>query len=109
MSREIANVSKAVERDAVVVRLGDDRLRGGITFDFHQFGAEDPLFAYRLWMPQPIGPAYLVPTAGENLFVRFDPHGLEVRDEAPFTDDFDRHRGLTWGSAFLSVATKGWF
>lgn len=108
MTREIVNVGKAVERDALIVRLGDDA-GGRVTFDIHQSGNPKMMLAYRLWMPQPVGPAWLVPTAGEGAFVRFDPDGLDVGNEAPFADCFDRQRGLVWASEFLAVATKGWF
>lgn len=109
LTREIINVGKAVERDAIVVRLGDDRDGDHVTFDVHPYGSDERMLGYRLWMPQPVGPAWLIPTAGEATFVRFDPHGIDISDEQPFADCFDRQRGLVWASQFMSVATKGWF
>lgn len=108
LTREIVNVAKAVERDAIVVRLGDEH-GGRETFDIHQYGNPAMMMRYCLWMPQPTGAAWLIPTAGEDAFVRFDPHGFDVTDRPPFADCYDRHRGMVWASEFLSVANKGWF
>lgn len=109
MTREVINVSKAVARDAIIVRLGDDWRAADVTFDVYQFGCDEPLLAYRLWMPQPTGLPWLIPSAGEGTFVRFDPDGLDIGDEPPFGSEFDRHRGLVWASEFIGITTKGWF
>lgn len=109
MLPELVDISNVVKCDAIVVRLGDPTKTGDVTFDIHVFGAGQADVAYRLWMPQPTGTAWLVPTAGEERFIRLDPAGFDVGDDAPFSDACDRHRGLAWASEFLGVATKGWF
>lgn len=109
MLREVVDIANAVQRDAVVVRLGNPFKHGDVTFDVHMFGSECSNVAYRMWMPQPTGAAWLVPTAGEEIYIRLDPAGFDSGEHAPFADEFDRHRGLVWASEFLSVATKGWF
>lgn len=109
MLQALVDISNVAQHDAIVVRLGDPAKTGDVTFDIHVFGTGRADVAYRLWMPQPTGAAWLVPTAGENRFIRFDPAGFDVADDAPFSDAFDRRRGLVWASEFLSVATKGWF
>lgn len=108
MLPELVDIGNVVQRDAIVVRLGGDS-KNDVTFDVYVFGAERADVAYRLWMPQPTGAPWLVPTAGEGRYIRFDPAGFDASEDAPFTDEFDRRRGLVWASEFLSVATQGWF
>jgi hypothetical protein len=105
--REVRNIAGAVDRDAIIVRAALDPKHA--SFDILLRAAERPLLAYRLWVRQPMGAAWLVPTAGERAHVRLDPLGLELSLEPPYTDEVDRHRGLRAGSEFLSVAVTGWF
>lgn len=105
--REVGDIAKAVSRDAIIVRAARDPKHA--SFDIVLQAVERPLLAYQLWMRQPMGTAWLVPTAGERAHVRLDPFGLELSLEAPYTDEVDRHRGLKAGSEFLSVAVTGWF
>jgi hypothetical protein len=105
--REVRDIVKAVERDAIIVRATDRTAHA--TFDIVLNGVERPLCAYRLWMAQPNGCAWLVPGAGEATFVRLDPLGLELTSMPPFSTEVERYRGCKFGSDFLSVAVKGWF
>lgn len=105
--REVRNIAKAVDRDAIIVRAARDPKHA--SFDILLQAVERPLLAYQLWMRQPMGAAWLVPTAGERAHVRLDPLGLQLSLEVPYTDEVDRHRGLKAGSEFLSVAVNGWF
>jgi hypothetical protein len=70
---------------------------------------ERPFLGYRLWMRQPLGSAWLVPTGAERTFIRLDGLGLELSPEAPFVDEIDAYRGLKAGAEYLSIAVKGWF
>lgn len=105
--REAAAVSAAASLDVLVVRTGNDPDQ--VTFDLKVAGENGLLCAYRMWMPRPSETAWLIPTAGEERFVRLTPLGLEVRDQAPFADPDERRIGLVRGDEFLSVAVKGWF
>lgn len=105
--REVRNIAAAVDRDAIIVRAAIDPKHA--SFDIILRPTQHPLLAYRLWMRQPMGAAWLIPTAGERAHIRLDPLGLELSLEPPFTDEVDRHRGLKAGSEFLSVALMGWF
>lgn len=107
MIREVRNIGRAVSRDAIIVRVADSPAHA--SFDVLLNGAERPFCGYRLWMPQPTGCAWLIPTAGEATYIRLDPLGLEVTGLSPFCDEVERHRGLKFGSEFLSVAVQGWF
>lgn len=109
MTREFANVCEVGRHDGILVRLAGDPSSLVATFDVYQAGARTTHWAYRLWMCVPHGAAWLVPTAGEGVFVRLDPLGLEFCDAAPFVSDLDRARGLRHGSDYLAIATKGWF
>jgi len=107
LTREVRDIAKAVERNAIIVRAADTAAHA--TFDVVLHGVERPFCGYRLWMPQPVGCAWLIPTAGEKTYVRLDLLGLEVTSTAPFCDEVERYRGLRFGSEFLSVAVQGWF
>lgn len=109
MVREVATVGRQVGRDAIVVRTGREFEPARISFDIHLLHGGLPLMGYRLWMPQPAGNAWLVPSTSEEPFIRLDPNGLDVGDCWPFVDEFDLHRGMVWANQYLSVATKGWF
>lgn len=106
--REFANVCRAAGLDGIIVRLLDERV-SAVTFDVMQAGADRMLCVYRLWLPQPNGAAWLVPTAGEGSYVRVDPLGLEFVDEPPFSCEIDRYRGCRFGAEFMAIATQGWF
>ncbi len=105
--REAADMSAAAELDVLIVRTGDHPDQ--VSFDFQATRADRPLCAYRMWMPRPSEAAWLIPSAGEERFLRLTPLGLEIVEQAPFADADERHLGLTRGKEFLSVATKGWF
>jgi hypothetical protein len=107
--REFADVCRAADLDGIIVRLLDERVSVP-TFDVKQAGNDRMLCVYWLWIRQPGGVAWLVPTAGENgPYVRLDPLGLGFVDQPPFDDDVDRHRGCRFGTEFMAVATQGWF
>jgi len=105
--REAADVSTITNLDALVVRTADD---GGRTeFDVKKIGI-DPMFCgYRLWMQHPSDKPWLIPTAGEAVYIRMTPFGLELEERPPFRTDAERDVGFIYGSVYLSVATKGWF
>lgn len=105
--REVRNIARAVDRDAIIVRAAPDPTLA--TFDVMLSGVQRPFLGYRVWIRQPMGCAWFVPTAGEASFIRLDPEGLEVSQTAPYVDEVDRHRGLEAGREFLSVAVSGWF
>ena len=105
--REAAGISTAADLDVLLVRAGEDP--DEVTFDVQRNGERRADCAYRLWMPRPSEDAWLIPTAGEECFVRLTALGLEVTDAAPFEDADDRRIGLLRGDEFLSVAVKGWF
>lgn len=105
--REAADVSAAANLDVLIVRGQDNTAKA--TFDVKKAGMGDMFCAYRLWMPRPSEAGWLIPAAGEDLFVRITPLGLEIYDRAPFADSAERHVGLVRGAEFLSVAVKGWF
>jgi hypothetical protein len=105
--REAVDISAAAELDVLIIRTGGDPDQ--VSFDFQATGADHPLCAYRMWMPRPSEAACLIPSAGEERFLRLTPLGLEVVEQAPFADADARRLGLTRGKEFLSVATKGWF
>lgn len=105
--REVANIARAVDRDAIIVRAADEPKHA--TFDVLLRHVERPFFGYRLWMRQPMGSAWLVPTGGERTFIRLDGLGLELSHEVPFDDEVDAYRGLKAGAEYLSIAVKGWF
>jgi hypothetical protein len=105
--REVRNIAAAFERDAIIVRATEEPSHA--TFDVILRCVARPFLGYRLWIRQPAGAAWLVPSAGERAFVRLDPLGLEVACEAPYTDEVDRYRGISAGGEFLSVAVRGWF
>lgn len=106
--REFADVCRPSSLDGVLVRLHDEQA-SAITFDVKAAGDDRMLCAYLLWMPQPSGPAWLVPSAGSGPFVRFDPLGIEIAENAPFASKLDRHAGCNFGADFIAIATKGWF
>lgn len=109
MLKEFADVCRPSELDGILVRLpevSDPRLT---TFDIKQAQNDRMMCVYRLWLEQPCGSAWLVPTAGTGPFVRLDPMGIQVSDLAPYTCEIDRYRGCKFGVEFLSVATQGWF
>ena len=106
--REFANVCRPSCLDGVLVRLHDEEPTS-VTFDVKAAGDDRMLCAYRLWMPQPSGPAWLIPSAGSGPFVRFDSLGMEFSDTAPFAGEPDRNAGCQFGANFIAVATKGWF
>lgn len=109
MLPEFADVSRAAGLDGIIVRLLDERVSVA-TFDIKQAGNDRMLCVYRLWMPQPNGAAWLVPTAGQDgPYVRLDGLGLEFVDRPPFDDEIDRYRGCRFGAEFMAVATQGWF
>lgn len=105
--REVGNIARAVDRDAIIVRAADEPKHA--TFDILLRHVERPFLGYRLWMRQPLGSAWLIPTGGERTFVRLDGLGLELSLEAPFDDEIDAYCGLKAGAEYLSIAVKGWF
>lgn len=107
LCREVANIARAVDRDAIIVRAADEPKHA--TFDILLRNVERPFLGYRLWMRQPLGSAWLVPTGAERTFIRLDGLGLELSTEAPFDDEIDAYRGLKAGAEFLSIAVQGWF
>lgn len=107
LCREVGNIARAVDRDAIIVRAADEPAHA--TFDVLLKNIERPFLGYRLWMRQPLGSAWLIPTGGERSFIRLDGLGLEVSREAPFDDEVDAYRGLKAGAEYLSIAVKGWF
>jgi hypothetical protein len=106
--REFAAVCSVPELDGILVRADEDH-GSTATFDIKPAHDDRMLCAYRLWMREPSGAAWLVPSAGADPFVRLDPLGLEIGDDAPFTCEIDRARGLKHGTRFMAVADKGWF
>lgn len=107
MLREARDAARAITTDVLVVRTWDRSAQA--SFDIQLAGDDQPLLAYRLWMPEPGGAAaWLVPTAGNTPYVRLDPMGLEVVDDAPYCSEADRNRGLHFGKDFLSVVVAGW-
>lgn len=109
MTREVNSIVHDARRDAIVVRAADERGPNVVSFDIHLLGIGLPLLAYRLWMRQPWGSAWLIPTTCDQPFFCLEPAGLDMRDEPPFDDEIDQRRGLAAARQFLSVATKGWF
>lgn len=107
MVREVQNVSKAVERDAIIVRASDAPKHA--TFDVLLNGVKRSFLAYRLWLAHPAGSAWLIPTGAETTFIRLGTFGLEAINQPPYMDEVERHRGLKNGVEFLSVAVQGWF
>ncbi|UUR06739.1 hypothetical protein [Sphingomonas glaciei] len=105
--REVGNIARAVDRDAIIVRAADEPKHA--TFDVLLRHLKRPFLGYRLWMRQPLGSAWLVPTGAERTFIRLDGLGLELSLEAPFDDEIDAYRGLKAGAEYLSIAVKGWF
>jgi hypothetical protein len=105
--REVAKINAAANLDVVLVRAEDNAAQA--TFDLKLVGEKRMLCAYRMWMPRPSEAAWLVPTAGEDRYIRLTPLGLEARSAAPFADEAERHIGLVRGAEFLSVAVQGWF
>lgn len=105
--REAEELTNASDLDVIVVRF-DDRDQE-LSFDIRLQHIEPLLCCYRLWMERTGGPAWLVPTAGEDLFLKITPLGLMMDPRAPFEDDDRRRFGLKRGSDFLSIATRGWF
>jgi hypothetical protein len=105
--REAADMSAAAGLNILIVRTGNTPDR--VTFDYQRVGEDRALCVYRMWMPLPSEAAWLIPSAGEERFLRLTPLGLEIFDRAPFADAGERHLGLVRGKEFLSVATKGWF
>lgn len=106
--REFADVCRPSCLDGVLVRLSDEQA-SAVTFDVKAAGDDRMLCAYRLWMPHSSGPAWLVPSAGDGPFARFDPLGIEFGDAPPFASEADRVAGCKFGSEFIAVAAKGWF
>jgi len=105
--REVGNVARAVDRDAIIVRAAEEPKHA--TFDVLLRHIDRPFLGYRLWLRQPLGSAWLVPSGGERTFIRFDGLGLELSSEAPFDDEVDLYRGLKAAGEYLSVAVRGWF
>jgi hypothetical protein len=105
---EFAEVCRTAGLDGIIVRLQDERV-SAVTFDLKQAGSDRMLCVYRLWMPRPNGPAWLIPSAGDGPFVRLDALGLDFVGEAPFLSEIDRFAGLQHGAEFISVAVQGWF
>ncbi|RIX31844.1 hypothetical protein [Sphingomonas edaphi] len=105
-TREVQGVASVLNQDAIVIRPNEKALA---TFDVILRGAARPFCGYRLWVAQPSGCAWLVPTAGEMAFIRFDPLGLEVTCLPPYDSQTQRQRGLRHGREFLNVAMQGWF
>lgn len=106
--REFADVCRPSGLDGLIVRLQDES-GSAVSFDVKPAGDDRMLCAYRLWMPQPSGAAWLVPSMGEGPFVRLDPLGIELVIEPPFSCEIERYRGLKFGAEFMSVAATGWF
>lgn len=104
--REALDMSAASNRDVLIVRGDDD---AQVTFDLKKADADGFLCAYRMWMPRPSEAAWLIPTSGEERFVRITPLGLEVANRAPYADSRERRVGLVRAAEFLSVAVQGWF
>jgi hypothetical protein len=105
--REAADISAATSLDVLIVRTIDNSDEA--SFDMQIAGEGRRLCAFRMWMPRPSEAAWLIPTGGEEVFVRLTSLGLEVTDRVPFIDQAERHIGLLRGQEFLSVAVKGWF
>lgn len=105
--REVGNIARALDRDAIIVRAADEPKQA--SFDVLLRHVERPFLSYRLWMRQPLGSAWLVPTGGERTFIRLDGLGLELSLEAPFADEIDACRGFKAGAEYLSIAVTGWF
>lgn len=107
VTREVGNIARAVDRDAIIVRAAEEPKHA--TFDVLLRHINRPFLGYRLWLRQPLGSAWLVPTGAERSFIRLDGLGLELSLDAPFDDEVDLHRGLEAGGEYLSVAVRGWF
>lgn len=107
VTREVGNIARAVDRDAIIVRAADEPKHA--TFDVLLRHISRPFLGYRLWLRQPLGSAWLVPSGAERTFIRLDGLGLELSLEAPFDDEVDLYRGLKAGGEYLSIAVRGWF
>ena len=105
--REALDLSAASSLSVLVVRGEEDVTQA--TFDLKLVDIDRLFCAYRMWMPRPSEAAWLVPTAGEERYVRITPLGFEVTEKAPYADGSERHIGLVRAAEFLSVATHGWF
>lgn len=107
MVREVANIAKAVHRDAIIVRASDAPKHA--TYDVLLHGVAKPCLAYRLWVAPLSGTTWLIPSGGETSYIRLGTFGLEVMHQAPFLDEVECYRGLVHASELLSVAVQGWF
>lgn len=107
VTREVSNIARAVDRDAIIVRAAE--VPKHATFDVLLRHINRPFLGYRLWLRQPLGRAWLVPTGAERNFIGLDGLGLELSPEAPFDDEVDLYRGLMAGGEYLSIAVRGWF
>jgi hypothetical protein len=105
--REVANIARAVDRDAIIVRTAEEPKHA--TFDVLLRHIDRPFLGYRLWLRQPLSSAWLVPSGGERTYIQLDGLGLELSPQAPFDDEVDLYRGLKAAGEYLSIAVKGWF
>ncbi len=107
---EFGNLCETVGLEGVIVRLGADLVPERSSFDIKLRSQSRMLCGFRLWLSQcghPTG--WLVPSAGEAVFLRFAEAGLEIVRDAPFDTSDDRDDGLLRAMNFLSIARKGWF
>lgn len=108
--REFADVCDASAREGVIVRLGDDLVAGRSTFDVKLRSSSSMLCSYTLWLSDGLHPtAWLVPSAGGGIHLRFSEIGFEIVRDAPYLDDHHRRTGLVRGANFLGIAGQGWF
>ncbi|WP_324808440.1 hypothetical protein SH584_02980 [Sphingomonas sp. LY29] len=105
--REFADVCRGSDLDGILVRMpvtGDNP-----SFDIKIAGSDRMLLMHMLWLPQPSGPPWLIPSVESGPAIRLSPLGITAENTMPFDSIEDRHRGLRFGFEFLSVAAKCWF
>lgn len=107
VTREVGNIARAVDHDAIIVRAAEEPKHA--TFDVLLRHVSRPFLGYRLWLGQPLGSAWLVPSGAERTYIRLDGRGLELSPESPFEDEVDLYRGLKAAGEYLSIAVRGWF
>lgn len=107
MIREVQNIARAVERDAIIVRACDGRQHA--TFDVIMHSIARPFLGYRLWVDRMSGSSWLVPAAGEPTHIQIGMFGLAASPHEPYFDEGDRQRGIKYANEFLSLAAQGWF
>lgn len=107
---EFGDLCTGVGMEGVIVRLGTDLIPERSSFDIKLRSQSRMLCGYRLWLAEcghPTG--WLIPSAGEAVFLRFAEAGLEIVRDAPFDTPDDLDDGLARAMKFLSIAREGWF